>query len=88
MQSWIIVLIVIGAVICLCFALSIVSYRAAFGTRYDKNPLLKYFSAKHFELTAEEISTGKLRGCAYTFGAVENNGKVLVFVHGMGPGQC
>lgn len=88
MQYWIIVLIVIGAIICLCFVLSTASYLTAFGTRYNKNPLLKYYSASDFNLTAEELSIGGLCGAIYVDEKAQQKSAVVVFVHGMGPGHC
>lgn len=88
MQPWIIAIIVIGAVICLTFALAVIAYRTAFGRRYDKNPLLKYFDASDFNLTADGLPLGKLYGAIYENESAEKRDEVVIFVHGMGPGHC
>lgn len=91
MPYYYIIAIVIGAVICLGFALAAVCYAAAFGKRCDKNPLLKYFTAEDFNLTAESVAvnSGKiaLRGYIYRNNGVDYNNKIIIFCHGMGPGQ-
>lgn len=72
----------------MCLLTAIISDRIAFGRRYDKIPLLKYFTAEDFNLTAEPVSTGKyLKGFIYNNVQAEQNGKVVVFCHGMGPGH-
>lgn len=91
MPFYYIIAIVIGAVICLAFALAAVCYAVAFGSRADKNPLLKYFTADDFGLSASGvgIKCGKneLRGYIYRNERVFSNGKTVVFVHGMGAGH-
>ena len=50
----------------MCLLLAFISDRVAFGKRYDKVPLVKYFTAEEFGLTAEPISSGKyLKGFIY-----------------------
>ncbi|MDE7329995.1 MAG: alpha/beta hydrolase [Clostridia bacterium] len=88
MQPYVIAIIVIGAVICLTFALAVLTYCAAFGKRCDRNPLLKYFTAEDFGLAAEEFSLGKLKGAIYKSESADKRDGVVVFVHGMGPGHC
>ncbi len=65
--------------------------KKAFGSRCDKNPLLKYFTAEDFSLKAEEVEIprkgGALRGFLYSKEGVERNGRLAVFCHGMGPGH-
>lgn len=82
--------VAVGALLIL-FLLAAVCYHFAFGKRADKNELLKYFTADDFFLRAKKISAfdenGILTGYVYT----EDNGAekdgVVVFCHGMGPGQ-
>ncbi len=72
----------------MCLLTAFLCDRVAFGRRYDKNPLLKYFTAEDFGLEAEQISSGKfLNGFIYKNVKAAQNGKVIVFCHGMGPGQ-
>ncbi|MDE6505268.1 MAG: alpha/beta fold hydrolase [Clostridia bacterium] len=82
---------VIGAWICLVFGLALISDKIAFGKRYDKNPLLKYFTAEDFGLTAEEVSVNRgkftLNGYIYRNERVPAKNKTVVFVHGMGAGH-
>ena len=50
----------------MCLLTAFLCDRVAFGRRYDKNPLLKYFTAEDFGLEAEQISSGKfLNGFIY-----------------------
>ena len=59
-----------------------------FGKRYDKNPNLKYFSAKDFNLSAELVLLPKgLKGFIYSKNDIPQNDKLIIFCHGMGPGQ-
>ncbi|MBD5632701.1 MAG: alpha/beta hydrolase [Clostridia bacterium] len=89
MEVWKIIVIdlsVILFVILLLFAIAALCHKTAFGKRYDKNPLLKYFTAKDFGLTADEFPLGCLYGAIYN--GAKTNGEVIIFVHGMGPGHC
>lgn len=91
-MSWyFIFLIFIGAVIFLGFALAAVVYAVAFGSRCDKNPLLKYFTAEDFNLNAESVCVNcgnvRLNGYIYRDEAAKGNGKLVIFCHGLGPGQ-
>ena len=87
MEAWAIALIVLGAIIILLFIFAIITYHAAFGKRYEKNPLLKYFTADDFNLACEEVSIGKLGGFIYRNDNVADEKRVVIFVHGMGPGH-
>ena len=59
-----------------------------FGKRCDKNPNLKYFSAEDFNLSAEPVSLPKgLKGFVYRKDDKQQNGKLIIFCHGMGPGH-
>ncbi len=92
MEIWLIALICIGALAVILFLLALLCYASAFFKRCDKNPLLKYFDAEDFGLTCEsvELNRGKinLRGFVYRNQRVDDNGKVIIFAHGMGPGQA
>lgn len=72
----------------MCLIVALISDKIAFGKRYDKNPVLKYFTADDFGLSAEPVSAGKfLKGFIYRNPKIEDNGKVIIFCHGMGPGH-
>lgn len=88
MQPWLIAVIVIVVILVALLGFAIVSYQMIFGRRYDKNPLLKYFTETDFSLAAEGVRLGKLCGKVYTDAAVTKNGGVIIFAHGMGPGHC
>ncbi|MDE7082217.1 MAG: lysophospholipase [Clostridia bacterium] len=87
MEIWTIVLIIVLAVILVLLTLAYATYRVAFWKRYDKNPLLKYFTAEDFNLTAENIEIGRLRGAIYKQNEVKNRDEIVIFVHGMGAGH-
>lgn len=82
-------LIVIGVILTVCFILLLVawlSYRTAFGSRYDKNPYLKYFTAEDYGLNTRPVNCGNgLRGFLYEKQTTKN--ALIIFCHGMGPGQ-
>lgn len=86
-----IVIIAVGAVICLTFGLSAVVYLAAFGKRIDKNPLLTYYSGEDFNLSKKSVAVkeGKitLNGYIYRNERVLERDKLIIFCHGMGPGH-
>ena len=92
MEWYYIALICLGGVIALLFVFALLVYRVAFGSRCEKNPLLKYFTAEDFALTAQpvEIKKGKitLRGSVYTKQGAEQKSVLAVFCHGMGSGHC
>ncbi len=70
------------------FTLAFLSDRFAFGKREDKNPLLKYFTAEDFGLSAEPVSLkGGLRGFIYRNTTVRPKQELIIFCHGMGPGH-
>lgn len=75
----------------LVFALII--RKKAFGSRCDKNPLLKYFSAEDFGLTqtvlniAEPKKTQYVRAVLYKKEDIEQRKELVIFCHGMGPGH-
>lgn len=82
--------ICIGLFLLEMITLAILTYCLGFGTRHDKNPLLKYYTYEDFSLKVEEVTVirkkGALRGYIY-FPVSEGNGKLIIFCHGMGPGQ-
>lgn len=87
MENWLIVLIILLSVILVLFTLAYIAYRTAFWQRYDKNPILKYFTGEDFNLNAEIIEIGRLRGAIYQKNGANKREEVIVFVHGMGPGH-
>lgn len=88
MQPWLIAIIVVASVLVLFFLLAILSYMYAFGRRYDKGRLLKYFSFEEFGLNAEPVElVHGLRGALYDKGEYDKS-KILIFVHGMGAGHA
>jgi len=92
MDWYYILLICVGAVVLLLFALALIAYNFAFGARCDKNPLLKYFTAEDFSLTASAVSVkqGKntLRGFLYTKEGAPHKNALAVFCHGLGAGHA
>lgn len=87
MPAWSIAPIIVGAIIILLFVFALLTYGVAFGKRYDKNPLLKYFTASDFNLTANGFSIGKLKGFIYEKEDIPRKPEVVIFAHGMGPGH-
>ena len=78
MQLWLIIIIVIcaslAAVLLILLLLALLCYNVAFGKRYDKSPLLKYFTADDFSLSAEAV--GFLVCVFFTFVAAAARGYV------------
>ena len=72
----------------LLLSIAILSEKIAFGSRYDKNPLLKYFTAEDFDLSAQPVSLQNgLKGFIYGKSDVPQKDKLIIFCHGMGPGH-
>lgn len=93
MQIYIIVIIACASVLALLLLLMLVfaflSEKIAFGKRADKNPLLKYFTAEDFSLSAEPVLLPNgLNGFIYSKSDVQRKSKLIIFCHGMGAGQC
>ncbi len=96
MPEYAIVLTVIAAAIILYCAvmLAVAAYaqRTAFGRRFEKNKLLKYFSAEEFGLETVPVYTyagrDRLGGFIYSCAEIEKCKTLIIFSHGMGPGQC
>ena len=84
-----------GAIISIILLLFVIAYlikRAAFGSRCDKNPLLKYFTAEDFNLSSEMVDIAtfkgdKIRGVIYKKEDVTPRQELIIFCHGMGPGH-
>ena len=93
MQPWLIAIIVICSLCALSLIIflvgAILSEKAIFNKRADRNPLLKYYTAEDFNLNAQPVALkrGELNGYLYTNPQVKQNGKLIVFCHGMGPGH-
>lgn len=91
MDWYYIVIICVGALALLLFAFALIAYRFAFGVRCDKNPLLKYFTAEDFALTATPVLVNKgrydLRGFVYTKQGAAEKKILAVFCHGLGAGH-
>ena len=94
------VLIIVGsvaaAIVLSLAALALIIVKLPFSKRCDKNPLLKYFTAADFGLAAKAVEVPyvnkkkkrlSLRGYIYKKESVEPSGKLVIFCHGMGPGQ-
>lgn len=90
MPVWSIILIsVIAGILLLLFVFAALCLKIAFGRRFDRDARLKYFTAEDFGLNAQPVavSCGKtvLRGFVYS--GATNNGKLIIFCHGMGAGH-
>lgn len=89
---YIIVSSVVPGLIIILFLISLAAYNFVFGKRCDKNPLLKYYGADDFGLSAESVTakSGKntLRGYIYRDERVQPRGGTVVFCHGMGAGHA
>lgn len=89
------VVIVLAVIIFILLALFLMAFLvngAAFGRRCDKNPLLTYFTAEDFSLSAQtvEIPFKKgevLRAVIYKKEGVPQKQNLIIFCHGMGPGH-
>ena len=78
----------VALVALLLFAIALLSDKLAFGMRSDKNPMLKYFTAEDFNLTAQPVDLPKgLKGAIYSKADVPQKDKLIIFCHGMGPGH-
>lgn len=95
MEPWLIFIIIIASLLvaaCVFWlAGAALSEKSVFGKRADKNPLLKYFTAEDFNLTATPVAlkSGKttLNGFIYSATNPQNPQNAIVFCHGMGPGH-
>lgn len=93
---YITVIAVVGAIIFINLILLLLALfikKAAFGSRCDKNPLLKYFSAEDFNLSQKVIDVAQpqknqyIRAVLYKKNGAAPRDELIVFCHGMGPGQ-
>lgn len=86
---------VLGAVIliiAILFAIAFTINKRVFGSRHDKNPLLKYYTAEDFGLSATQVDIScvkneYIRGVIYKKEGVHPQNKLIIFCHGMGPGH-
>lgn len=96
MPAYLIALIILCALVAafctfmVCFA--VYAQNKGFGGRFEKNRLLKYFTAEEFSLNTEAVETRlgktKLKGFIYWSGDISSVERLVIFSHGMGPGQC
>ena len=78
----------VALVVLMLFAIAFLSDKLLFGTRSEKNPLLKYFTAEDFNLFTEEVALHNgLNGLIYSKPDTPNKDKLIIFCHGMGPGH-
>ena len=76
------------AIVLLLLAIAVLSEKVAFGSRYEKNPFLKYFTAEDFNLSAQPVTLEKgLKGFIYSKPDIPQKDKLIIFCHGMGPGH-
>lgn len=88
MLPYLIAIAAVAAVILLLLAFALLISGVAFGRRCDKNPLLKYFTAQDFGLSARPVALPNgLNGFIYGKAEASPNGKLIIFCHGMGPGH-
>lgn len=79
-------------IIAILFALAFCINKGVFGSRHDKNPLLKYYTAEDFGLSAEQVDIScvknkYIRGIIYKKEGVSPKKELIIFCHGMGPGH-
>ena len=53
----VILIAVAAAIVLIYFIMPTLIYKTAFGSRYDKNPKLKYFTAQDFKLVEQTVET-------------------------------
>lgn len=74
------------------FSVTVLVYRIIFGTRQDKNPLYKYFTAEDFGVIKEKFPVNcngvELNSNIYRGQSVESCQKVVIFAHGFGAGSA
>ena len=74
------------------FAIAFAINKGVFGSRHDKNPLLKYYTAEDFGLSAQQVDIScvkneYIRGVIYKKEGVPPKKELIIFCHGMGPGH-
>lgn len=86
---------VFGTIILINIVLFTIAYainKGVFGSRHDKNPLLKYYTAEDFGLNARQVDISciknkYIRGVIYKKEGVSPKEELVIFCHGMGPGH-
>lgn len=86
---------VFGTIILIIATLFLMAYfinKSVFGSRHDKNPLLKYYTAADFGLFAKQVDIScvkneYIRGVIYKNEGVTPKNELIIFCHGMGPGH-
>lgn len=92
---YITLIVVFGLILIVSAALSGIAYyiqKKTFGSRHDKNPVLKYFTAEDFGLNAKQVDIScvkneYIRGVIYKKEGVTPKKDLIIFCHGMGPGH-
>lgn len=88
----VILIAVAAAIVLIYFIMPTLIYKTAFGSRYDKNPKLKYFTAQDFKLVEQTVETEyngvALRGAIYSKKPSVFCKNLVIFQHGMGPGHA
>lgn len=92
---YITLIVIFGAVILIVATLFTMAYfinKSVFGSRHDKNPLLKYYTAEDFELSARQVDiccvkNKYIRGIIYKKEDMPTKKELIIFCHGMGPGH-
>lgn len=96
-MDWYYILLIAVAVTVLfvivsAFMTAAIIYKIIFGSRQDKNPMFRYFTAEDFGLTKEKFPVqygrAELNSNLYFAQPVESCEKVVVFVHGFGAGSA
>ena len=96
MNVWLVMAICAAGAAVLVFAALLAAAlcirRIAFGGRFDRSEELKYFSAEDFGLDAVPVfvrdGRTELRGRIYRAAGAALPKALVIFSHGMGPGQC
>lgn len=83
-----IIILIIATLFGVAFAIN----KGVFGSRHDKNPLLKYYTAEDFGLCARQVDiccvkNEYIRGVIYKKEGVPPQKALIIFCHGMGPGH-
>lgn len=79
-------------IIALLFVCAFLIKKSVFGSRHDKNPLLKYYTAEDFNLSSKQVDIScvnnkYIRGVIYKKQGVSPKNELIIFCHGMGPGH-
>lgn len=96
-MDWYYIMLIVVAVAVFLVVISTVSaalmiYKVIFGSRQDKNPLFKYFTAEEFGISSESfpVKWGKnvLNSSIYWGQSPKKCEKVVLFAHGFGAGSA